>query len=237
LRGSVHDEAAVDRTGRVLYVVACGSPAARDVGKLVELAQRAGWDVCVISTPDALKWLDLPRLAEQTRHPVRHRYKHPGDPDVLPTPSAMIVAPATVNTINKWTAGIADTLALGLLVEGVGRGLPIVALPYTNAAMAAHPAFGENVTRLRGWGVTVLYGPDVMDLHSPGTGESRIDAIPWHLTLDALDAHPRAAGPRHEYSRAAGPTVHTGVAGVRRNAGPSHGSGPGRGADEAPGPV
>jgi phosphopantothenoylcysteine synthetase/decarboxylase len=227
----------VDGTRRVLYVVACGSPAAREVGSLVELAKRAGWDVCVIGTPDALKWLDLPRLAAQTGHPIRHRYKHPGDLDVLPTAHAMIVAPATVNTINKWAAGIADTLALGLLVEGLGRGLPIVALPYTNAAMAAHPAFGENVSRLRGWGVTVLYGPEVMDLHSPGTGESRIHAVPWHLTLDALDSHWRSASNRHEHSRSSGPAVHTGVAGVRRNAGPAHGSGTGRGADEALGPV
>jgi flavoprotein len=30
----------------------------------------------------------------------------------------VIVAPATVNTINKWAAGICDTLALGILVEG-----------------------------------------------------------------------------------------------------------------------
>jgi phosphopantothenoylcysteine synthetase/decarboxylase len=227
----------VDGTRRVLYVVACGSPAARDVGKLVEIAKRAGWEVCVICTPDALKWLDLPRLAEQTGHPIRHRYKHPGDLDVLPAAHAIIVAPATVNTINKWAAGIADTLALGLLVEGLGKGLPIVALPYTNAAMAAHPAFGENVARLRGWGVTVLYGPEVMDLHSPGAGESRIDAIPWRLTLDALDAHWRSAAPRQERSRSSSPTAHTGVAGARRNAGPSHGSGAGRGADEALGPV
>jgi phosphopantothenoylcysteine synthetase/decarboxylase len=91
-----------------------------------------------------------------------------------------------VNTINKWAAGIADTLALGLVVEGVGLGLPIVAIPYTNSAMAAHPAFAESIARLRGWGVTVLYGDDVVKLHPPGTGESRAEPFPWHLALDAL---------------------------------------------------
>lgn len=180
----------MDRNGRVLYVIACGSPAARDVGKLVDLVRYEGWDVCVVGTPDSLKWLDLPKLASQTGHPVRHRYKYPGDPDVLPVADAMIVAPATVNTINKWAAGIADTLALGLLVEGLGRGLPIVALPYTNAAMAAHPAFGENVARLRRWGVTVLFGDGVVDLHPPGTGEARLAAVPWELTVQALAEHP-----------------------------------------------
>ena len=36
----------------VLYVLVCGSPIARDVGVLVDLAQRDGWEVCVITTPD-----------------------------------------------------------------------------------------------------------------------------------------------------------------------------------------
>ena len=73
----------------------------------------------------------------------------------------MIVAPATVNTINKWAAGICDTLALGILVEAIGKRLPIVALPSTNQAHAAHPAFTENIGKLRSWGVSVLFGPGI----------------------------------------------------------------------------
>jgi phosphopantothenoylcysteine synthetase/decarboxylase len=178
----------------VLYVIACGSPAARRVGVLVDLAQRDGWDVCVVASPDGRKFLDTPALAAQTGHPVRSRYKNPGDPDVLPEADAIIVAPATVNTMNKWAAGIADTFPLGLIVEGLGKGIPLVALPFTNAAMAAHPAFEESVRRLRSWGVTVLYGDDVIRLHAPGTGEAYIDDIPWHLPLKALPLRPPSAG-------------------------------------------
>jgi hypothetical protein len=87
---------------------------------------------------------------------------------VLPEPDAVIVAPAMVNTINKWAAGICDTLALGILVEAIGKGLPLVALPFSNYAHAAHPAFIENVGRLRSWGVTVLFGPDVYPGMTPG---------------------------------------------------------------------
>jgi phosphopantothenoylcysteine synthetase/decarboxylase len=178
----------------VLYVIVCGSPASRDAGILVDLAQRDGWDVCLVSTPDGLKFIDVPRLAAQTGHPVRHHYKHPGEPDLLPPPHAIVVAPATVNTINKWTAGIADTLALGLLVEGVGKELPIVAMPFTNVAMAAHPAFVDSIAKLRAWGVTVLFGDDVIELHAPGTGESIIDAFPWHLALKAVNDLARQRG-------------------------------------------
>jgi phosphopantothenoylcysteine synthetase/decarboxylase len=172
--------------GRVLYVIVCGSPVARNVGLLVALAQRDGWDVCVIASPDGRKFVDVPALAAQTGHPVRSFYKNPGDPDVLPLADAMVVAPATVNTINKWAAGIADTLSLGLLIEGQGRGLPIVAMPYTNSAMANHPAFEDAVERLRGWGVTVLFGEGVVKLHPPGASEEHLHLFPWELVLDAL---------------------------------------------------
>ena len=173
-------------TDAVLYVIACGAPPARHVDELVRLAQRDGWDVCVVATPDGRKFVDVPGLAAMTGHPVRSVFKNPGDVDILPDPTAIVVAPATVNTINKWSAGMADSLALGLIIEAQGNGLPIVAMPFTNTAMAAHPAFGESIVRLRSWGVRVLFGPDVLELHAPGTGERRAGQFPWELTLDAL---------------------------------------------------
>jgi phosphopantothenoylcysteine synthetase/decarboxylase len=175
----------------VLYVIVCGSPVARGVAELVRQAQDDGWDVCVVSTPDGRKFLDVPALAALTGHPVRWRFKQPGEPDLLPDADAIIVAPATVNTVAKWAAGIADTLALGLIIEAQGRGVPIVAIPFTNLVMARHPAFQENMTRLRGWGIAVLYGEDVVPLVEPGFGEAAVGSFPWHLALAALrDATP-----------------------------------------------
>lgn len=177
-------------TGKVLYIIVCGAPPARDVSWLVRAAQKKSWDVCVLATPSAVKFINLTALTALTGHPVRADYKEPGDPDSLPSPDAVIVAPVTVNSINKWAAGICDTLALGILVEGVGKRLPIVALPFTNYAQAAHPAFEPNIEKLRSWGVKVLYGADVYPLHEPGTGGSHLDEFPWALTLEALDEVP-----------------------------------------------
>lgn len=173
-------------TAPVLYVVACGSPAAGHLSQLVTLAQQAGWRVCVITTPDGRKFIDAPALASQTGYPVRSHYKNPGDRDVLPEADAIVVAPATVNTVNKWACGIADTLALGTLIEGYGLGLPIVVMPYTNTAMAAHPVFRESLRRLRGWGVRVLFGDDVMVMPPPGGGAGRAGDFPWQLALQAV---------------------------------------------------
>lgn len=167
----------------VLYVLTCGSPAAQQVGRLVTAAQELGWTVCVITTPDGRKFVDVPALIEQTGYAVRSTFKNPGEPDLLPPADAMIVAPATVNTIAKWSAGIADTLVLGLLIEGFGKGLPIVAVPWTNSAMAAFPAFVEALDRLRRWGVTVLWGEGVTPEFAPGEGERLAYAMPWEAAL------------------------------------------------------
>ena len=126
---------------RVLYILVCGSPMARDVGILVDLAQEDGWEVCVITTPDGRNFVDVQALQRQTGNPVRTHYKKPGERDVLPQANAMIVAPATVNTVNKWACGITDTLVLGLLVEAYGFEIPTVVVPYTNNVMARHPTF------------------------------------------------------------------------------------------------
>ncbi|HEX6360951.1 hypothetical protein [Actinophytocola sp.] len=68
----------------MLHIVTCATLAARDVGKLVGQAQDAGWVVCVIATPMALRFVDQPALEAQTGYPVRSEYKQPGAPDALP---------------------------------------------------------------------------------------------------------------------------------------------------------
>jgi phosphopantothenoylcysteine decarboxylase len=170
----------------VLYVIVCAAPPAREVGTLITAAQQDGWTVCLLVTPAAVRFMDTGALGVLTGYPVRSEYKNPGDPDVLPDPDAVIVAPATVNTVNKWAAGICDTLALGILVEAIGKRLPIVALPSSNQAHAAHPAFAENIGKLRSWGVSVLFGPGMHGHGEPGTDKNGPDQFPWSATLDAL---------------------------------------------------
>jgi phosphopantothenoylcysteine decarboxylase len=160
----------------VLYVIACAAPPSREVATLVTAAQQEAWTVCLLATPSAVRFLDPAALAALTGYPVRSEYKNPDDPDVLPEPDAIIVAPATVNTINKWSAGICDTLALGILVEAIGKRLPIVAVPWSNPEHAAHPAVAESLARLSSWGVRVLRRPRAAG------------PFPWPEALAALDA-------------------------------------------------
>src|SRR5581483_6471224 len=147
----------------VLYVIACASPTAQLVPNLVTQAQGDGWDVCVIATPQGTKFVDLPLLEHLTGHPVRSEYKHPDAPDILPRADAIVVFPATFNTLNKWALGITDTLALGLLCEYTGFKMPIVAVPgiLSASGLDTHPAFSRSLRMLRKHGVHVLYRPDL----------------------------------------------------------------------------
>lgn len=173
-------------TSRVLYVVSCAAPPVLQIETLIGLAQDQGWDTCLVLTPSAARWreADLPALADLTGHPIRSQYKMPWEPDVLPAADAMLVCPATSNTINKWALGISDTLALGLITEGIGKGLPLAALPYCNIRQTMHPAFDVSVAVLRSAGVTVLLGEGGFVPHEPGQGKR--DEYPWQAGLDAL---------------------------------------------------
>jgi hypothetical protein len=163
---------------RVLYIVAGGAEPVVRVSGLIDAARRRGWDTCLVLTPTAARWLDgdLAALASQTGHPVRSAYKMPGEDDVLPPAEAMLVAPATFNMINQWAAGLSETLALGLVNEALGMGIPLVAVPWVNGPLSRHPALAASYARLRAAGAQVL------ELAPGPAGQE----IPWEQVLDAF---------------------------------------------------
>jgi hypothetical protein len=185
------------RSSPVLYVVACGGRASGFLEPFVKDLQGSGWEVCVIGTPSALKFMDLARLAELTGHPVRYDYKQPDEPDVLPPPDAMVVAPATCNTINKWAYGSSDTLALGLLNEAIGLDIPVIAVPTPSTALAKHPASTESVARLRSWGVTVLLDPNRYPLPEHNMGPPAAELFPWEAFRDEVAGLQAAIADQH----------------------------------------
>ncbi|MFJ8008586.1 flavoprotein [Streptomyces fagopyri] len=136
-----------------LYVVVCAAGIAQDVGRLIAAARERGWETGVIATPQGLGFFDTAAVEAWTGRPIRSAWRAPGDPRPFPAPDAVAVAPATFNTVNKWAGGMADTLALGTLCEAYGLGVPIAVLPCVSDALAAHPAYGASLDRLRGMGV------------------------------------------------------------------------------------
>ncbi|MFD9409385.1 flavoprotein [Streptomyces sp. NPDC059989] len=99
-----------------LYVIVCAAGIAGDVGKLITAAQERGWEVVVVATPEGLNFLDSQVIENQTGYPICSAWRSPSDARSYPRADAIAVAPATFNTVNKWAAGFADNLALGIRI-------------------------------------------------------------------------------------------------------------------------
>lgn len=83
----------------------------------------------------------------------------PGEGRELARADAVIAAPMTFNTINKWALGITHNFATGLLCELTGYGVPIVAVPMLKPALARHLTFQNSLHVLRQMGVTLMFDP------------------------------------------------------------------------------
>ena len=174
------------RPTRILTHIVCGAGPATEAGQLVKLAQGRGWTVQLVATPAALDFIDVPALEAQTGSPVRSQYRKPGEPRSHPA-DAIIVAPTTYNTINKWASGISDTYALGILAETTSMGMPIVVLPFVNTALASRSPFRKSVASLRAEGIHILFEEDGVKPHEPHAGSNLIATYPWQIALDRAE--------------------------------------------------
>jgi hypothetical protein len=127
------------------------------------------------------------RRREAFRHvlavgsPIRTGYPTPpaGPRNRNSSADAVIIAPATDNTINKLALGINDTYALNVAAEAIGRGTPVVVLPFVNTALASRRPFKQAVAALRTEDVKIIFSPGQWTPHPPGTGADHLDEFPW----------------------------------------------------------
>lgn len=131
-----------------LYLVASAAPPVLGIMEVVELLQQDGWVVCLLATPTAALWVDVGAIATATGCLVRSEDRAPHEDDRLPRADAVLAAPLTFNTINKWAAGMSDNLALGVLNEVLGAEVPILAVPCVKPGLRAHPAYLPSLARL-----------------------------------------------------------------------------------------
>lgn len=171
-------------TSRVLYLFASAAPPVFEIARVVEDAQAEGWDVCLGLTPTAAGWLheSLDGLAALTGNPVRWEYKKPGEPDAWPPADAIAFAPVTANSLNSWALGLTGVFVVGVVAEGIGKRIPVVAMPCINSAYAQHPQIEPSIATLRAAGVTVLWGEGGFTPNEPGEKKT----YPWRAVLDAV---------------------------------------------------
>lgn len=166
-------------TARVLYLVVCAAPPARQIGELIDELLAEDWDVHTIATETAARWLSDEHITARTGHPLLHRQRHPDEPSTLPRADAVAVVPATFNTISKWATGVNDSLALGILNESLSTDLPIIAAPYAKPALVSHPAYHAHLAVLAGSGVRLTATEEIRPLRDG-------QPFQWHIVLAAL---------------------------------------------------
>jgi len=167
---------------RWLYLVTSAAPPVLRLDELIRALYADGWSVCVIATPTAASWIDLDALASDTGCLTR---VHPRPPrqqeESLPRAEAVLAAPVTFNSVNKWASGSSDTLALGVLNEMLGAEVPIVAAPCVKPVLRQHPAYADSISRLRNAGV-VLLDPDAITRRA----EDGLATFDWLQVIAAL---------------------------------------------------
>jgi len=151
-----------------------GGIAAYKTVQIVRLLVKAGHEVHVIPTEDALRFVGLPTWEAISRHPVttsvhddvaRVRHVALGQAADL-----VIVAPATANTLAKMTAGLADDLLGTTLLATTA---PVVVAPAMHTEMWRHASTVHNIATLRERGVIVV-GPADGELTGGDSGPGRM---------------------------------------------------------------
>ena len=118
--------------------------------------------VIAIPTPNASRVVALRELAEVEGVRVVESYF---DMTIGPRPprGVLLFAPCGFNSLNKLAHGIADTLALSVVAEAIGRRTPVIVGPSVNQPLLDHPITAASVAMLSGWGVTIVPPVDAGD--------------------------------------------------------------------------
>jgi phosphopantothenoylcysteine decarboxylase len=149
------NEAERERFGVVYLMISGATTAARCPSILRDLCALGFSTVLAVPTPNASRVVAFRDLADVPGAQVVESYF---DQSIRPQPPRGVVlfAPCGFNSLNKLAAGIADTLALSIVAEAIGRRTPVIVAPSLNQPLLDHPTARASLRTLAGWGVTIV---------------------------------------------------------------------------------
>ncbi|HLZ15521.1 MAG TPA: bifunctional phosphopantothenoylcysteine decarboxylase/phosphopantothenate--cysteine ligase CoaBC, partial [Cyclobacteriaceae bacterium] len=177
---------------------------------LTRLLIKAGAEVKVVMTPAALDFVTPLTLATLSRNPVLTSFTKDetgvwhNHVELGLWADAMVVAPASANTVAKMAHGLCDNLLLAVYLSARCK---VFFAPAMDLDMLQHPATRDNVQKLVGFGNEII-DPNFGELASGLVGNGRM-AEPEEI-MERLTAHFRTgqklkgkralvtAGPTHE---------------------------------------
>lgn len=159
------------------YLVLSGTTTAARGPELARDLLAVGFStVIAIPTPNASRVLAPRELADVAGVRAVESYF---DAAIRPRPPRGVVlfAPCSFNSLNKLAHGIADSLALSVVAEAIGRGTPVIVAPSLNQPLLDHPIAGASVVTLRSWNVIVVPPVDVGDGPRLAPSARLLDAV------------------------------------------------------------
>ena len=139
----------------VAYLVLSGTTTAARCPELLSGMVRLGFaTVIALPTPNAARVVAARDLEVPGARVVESYF----DIAIRPSPPRGVVlfAPCSFNSLNKLAHGIADSLALSVVAEAIGRRTPVIVGPSLNAPLLAHPEAQASLRKLPEWGVRVV---------------------------------------------------------------------------------
>ena len=163
--------------GKKIIVGVTGSIAAYKAAILVRELIREGAEVRVLMTPLAKQFITPLTLATLSRHPILVEFFDPesgqwnSHVSLGEWADALVVAPATANTIAKMATGVADNL---LLTTYLSARCPVFVAPAMDLDMYAHPTTRYNLDSLKSYGCRIIE-PASGELASHLVGKGRME--------------------------------------------------------------
>jgi phosphopantothenoylcysteine decarboxylase/phosphopantothenate--cysteine ligase len=163
-------------SGHRILLCVSGGIAAYKSAELVRRLRDGGAEVRVAMTENATRFVGATTFQALSGQPVRTSLWDEaaeaamGHIELARWASAVVVAPATANTLARLAHGFADDLVSTLCLATEA---PIAVAPAMNRVMWANPATQANVATLRARGVLVI-GPAAGDQACGETGEGRM---------------------------------------------------------------
>ncbi|HIQ30034.1 MAG TPA: bifunctional phosphopantothenoylcysteine decarboxylase/phosphopantothenate--cysteine ligase CoaBC [Candidatus Caldiarchaeum subterraneum] len=146
--------------GRRIVLCVTGSVAAYQAPEIARLLIRYGADVIPVMTGDALRMVGEELLRWATGNdPVTNitgALEHVGLAGKETGADLILVAPATLNTITKIAAGVADTPVTLVVQTALGSGIPLLIAPAMHEPMFLNRLFLDAVEKLKSIGVEFI---------------------------------------------------------------------------------
>src|SRR3954468_3842475 len=145
----------------VAYLIVSGTTTATRGPEILRALVGLGFNtVIAIPTPNAARTISGRELADVAGAQLVESYF---DLAIRPRPPRGVVlfAPCSFNWLNKLAHGIADSLALSVAAEAIGRRTPVIVGPSLNQPLLEHPQARASLRTLPTWGVIVVPPEDL----------------------------------------------------------------------------